>query len=290
MSPLIHGLGWGKERASSRSKVLITCSNNKSAPKRWLQTQTSGGNYGNKVPPKVKNFLWRAVTGTLPTCVQVVIKHVDISVTYPVCNLQLETISHALISCPFAFDCWSQCATPVVFDPGGSFGNWLETIFKQAEADMICLIAMYSWAIWKARNKVVWKKKHSSVNDVLTSAQVALDHSNKAQDKILLSSICQESIGDGTESWTRPAENTIKINVDATLFDSDNKYGFRIVARNHLGHLVAAWASCHGGRYAAEVIEAMVIKEALSWVKTNNWQHVQIETDSLVSVQAMRSN
>ncbi|KAM6562357.1 hypothetical protein CsatB_022355 [Cannabis sativa] len=191
-----------------------------------------------KVPPKVKNFLWRAVTGTLPTCVKLVIKHVDISVTCPVCNLQPETISHALISCPFAFDCWSQCATPVVFDPDSSFGNWLETIFKQAEADMI-----------------------------------SLDHWNKAQDKISLSSICLESIGDGAESWTRPAENTIKINVDVALFDSDNKYGFKIIARNHLGHLVAARAGCHGRRYAAEIIEAMGIKEALSWVKTNNWQH-----------------
>ncbi|XP_030497789.2 uncharacterized protein LOC115713445 [Cannabis sativa] len=153
--------------------------------------------------------------------------------------------SHVLISCPFAFDCLSQCATPVVFDPGGSFGNWLETIFKQAEADMICLIAMYSWAIRKARNKVVWKKKQSSVNDVLTSAQVALDHWNKAQDKISLSSICLENIGDGAESWTKPVENTIKINVDASLFDSDNKYGFGIVARNYLGHLVAARVGCH---------------------------------------------
>ncbi|KAM6544717.1 hypothetical protein CsatB_025453 [Cannabis sativa] len=143
---------------------------------------------------------------------------------------------------------------------------------------MIYLIAMYSWAIWKARNKVVWKKKHSYVNDVLTSAQVALDHWNKAQKT---QSICLKSIGDGVELWTKPAENTIKINVDAALFDSDNKYGFEIVARNHLGHLVAARAGCHGGRYAAKVIEAMGIKEVLSWVKTNNWQHVQIETTVL---------
>ncbi|KAM6570608.1 hypothetical protein CsatB_018593 [Cannabis sativa] len=149
---------------------------------------------------------------------------------------------------------------------------------------------MYSWTIWKARNKVVWKKKHSSVNDVLTSAQVALDHWNKAHDKILLSSICLENIGDSAESWTKPVENTIKINVDAALFDIDNKYGFEIIAQNYLGYLVAARAGCHGGRYAAEVIEVMGIKKALSWVKTNNWQHVQIETANLVSVQAIRSN
>ncbi|XP_030497523.2 uncharacterized protein LOC115713178 [Cannabis sativa] len=257
MSPLIHGLGRGKERASSRSKVLITEQQQKRTEEMVANSNFWRQLWQLKVPPKVQNFLWRAVTGTLPTCVKLVIKHVDISVTCPICNLQPETISHALISYPFAFDCWSQCATPAVFYPGVSFGNWLETIFKQAESDMICLIAMYSWAIWKARNKVVWKKKYSSFNDVLTSAQVALDHWNKAQDKISLSSICLEIIGDGAESWSRPVENTIKINVNATLFDSDNKYGFRIVAQNHLGHLVTARAGCHGGRYAAEVIEAL---------------------------------
>ncbi|KAM6600724.1 uncharacterized protein LOC133034004 [Cannabis sativa] len=54
--------------------------------------------------------------------------------------------------------------------------------------------------------------------------------------------------------------------------------------KNFLWRAVTARAGCYGGRYAVEVIEAMGIKEALSWVKTNNWQHVQIETDSLVSV------
>ncbi|XP_062088725.1 uncharacterized protein LOC133795286 [Humulus lupulus] len=159
-----------------------------------------------------------------------------------------------------------------------------------AAADKFCLIAMYCWAIWKARNKVVWNKKHSTVTDVLASAQIALDHWIKAQDKTSLSSLCLNNIGDGSETWTKPGENTIKINVDATLFDSENKYGYGLVARNHFGNLVAARAGSYGGLYASEVIEAMGIKEALSWVQTNNWRSVEIETDNLVSVQAIRGN
>lgn len=40
---------------------------------------------------------------------------------------------------------------------------------------------------------------------------------------------------------------------------------------------------------SGEFAEAMAIKEALSWIKEKNWSHVQLESDSLVIVQAIRS-
>uniref|UniRef100_A0A803PI90 RNase H type-1 domain-containing protein n=1 Tax=Cannabis sativa TaxID=3483 RepID=A0A803PI90_CANSA len=95
--------------------------------------------------------------------------------------------------------------------------------------------------------------------------------------------------GDGAELWTKPEENSIKINVDAATFEQENKYGFGIVACNHLGDLITALSGCYGGNFAAEFIEVMAIKEALSWVKGQHWEQVIIETDSLISVQAIRS-
>ncbi|XP_060969941.1 uncharacterized mitochondrial protein AtMg00310-like [Cannabis sativa] len=43
-----------------------------------------------KIPPKVKNLLWRAITDCLPTCLQLVTKHVSISALCPVCTNQAE--------------------------------------------------------------------------------------------------------------------------------------------------------------------------------------------------------
>lgn len=37
------------------------------------------------------------------------------------------------------------------------------------------------------------------------------------------------------------------------------------------------------------MVEAIAIKEALSWVKQENWQQVVVESDCLMAVQAIRS-
>ncbi|XP_030499797.2 uncharacterized protein LOC115715121 [Cannabis sativa] len=58
-----------------------------------------------KIPPKVKTMLWRAVTNCLPTCLNLVIKHVNVSVLCPMCDGQPENTSHALIECPLAAAC-----------------------------------------------------------------------------------------------------------------------------------------------------------------------------------------
>ncbi|XP_060960219.1 uncharacterized protein LOC133031023 [Cannabis sativa] len=149
---------------------------------------------------------------------------------------------------------------------------------------------VFGWnSLPSAQNKVVWNNKHPTVTNVLASAQTAFDHWIKAQDKTSLSSLCLNSIDDDSETWAKLGENTIKINVDAALFYSENKYGFGLVAHYHISNLIASCAGSFGGLYAPEVIEIMGIEEAISWVQANNWQFVEIETDSLVSVQAIQS-
>uniref|UniRef100_A0A803PRI6 Reverse transcriptase zinc-binding domain-containing protein n=1 Tax=Cannabis sativa TaxID=3483 RepID=A0A803PRI6_CANSA len=65
-----------------------------------------------KIPPKVKNLLWWAASGVLPTCLNLRIKHVDIPSTCPVFHSAPETISHALLSCHFASCCWNSMGLP----------------------------------------------------------------------------------------------------------------------------------------------------------------------------------
>ncbi|XP_060962076.1 uncharacterized protein LOC133032219 [Cannabis sativa] len=162
---------------------------------------------------------------------------------------------------------------------------WL-LMMRKLHGRYLCSI----WAIWKARNLVVWKSKTSSRSEVIASAQITLDHWRNAQDNTTLSSLFFENEGDGAERWTKPEANKIKINVDAALFPQDNSYGFGIVARDSSGSLIEAQTRYFGGVYDAEVVEAMGVKEALSWIKSKNWSDVEIETDSMLTVQGIRSN
>lgn len=58
-----------------------------------------------KIPLKVKHFLWRASKDCLPTKDQLRIKRVNVDALCPTCNLEVETTTHAIISCPFAKEC-----------------------------------------------------------------------------------------------------------------------------------------------------------------------------------------
>ncbi|KAM6556123.1 hypothetical protein CsatB_003142 [Cannabis sativa] len=153
----------------------------------------------------------------------------------------------------------------------------------------MCKIAMVCWALWKVRNKKVWNNQTSSLNEVMVSANTSLDHWRKAQDITSLSSIFFNNLGDRNELWVKPVLETIKINVDAASFEQENSYGFGMVARDHLGSPLHIHAEYHGGYFPSEVVEAMGIKEALSWIKANHWKGVTIESDSMLAVQAIHS-
>ncbi|KAL8130881.1 hypothetical protein AgCh_006983 [Apium graveolens] len=43
------------------------------------------------------------------------------------------------------------------------------------------------------------------------------------------------------------------------------------------------------GLRSVEMVEAMAVKEALSWIKNQKWQNVIVKSDSLVVIQAIRS-
>ncbi|XP_062107623.1 uncharacterized protein LOC133818639 [Humulus lupulus] len=95
---------------------------------------------------------------------------------------------------------------------------------------------------------------------------------------------------DGQASWTKPPQGQLKVNVDAALFRETNSFSFVGVARDHLGAFVEVFSVCRLGLVSPELAEVMGIREALSWIKRKNWRNIVVETDSLLVVQALRSN
>uniref|UniRef100_A0A803QBY9 Reverse transcriptase n=1 Tax=Cannabis sativa TaxID=3483 RepID=A0A803QBY9_CANSA len=96
-------------------------------------------------------------------------------------------------------------------------------------------------------------------------------------------------VNDGAEHWAVPNVNNIKVNVDAAFFDSGNKYGCGLVARDHYGMLIEGKMMLFSGSVTPEVAESIGIQEAFSWIKSHNCQHVTLEADCLTVVQALRS-
>uniref|UniRef100_A0A803R262 RNase H type-1 domain-containing protein n=1 Tax=Cannabis sativa TaxID=3483 RepID=A0A803R262_CANSA len=162
--------------------------------------------------------------------------------------------------------------------------------FEELDEECICRMAMISWAIWKARNSCIWKDKKLSVIEVLTLASSSLHHWRKAQQKDCIPSYDLQQPGDGKELWVKPDIRVVKVNVDAAFFEDESRFGFGMVARDHMGRFLDACCQLFIGQQNVAAAEALGVKEALSWVKGKQWDHAVIETDSKLTVQAVRSS
>uniref|UniRef100_A0A803QR46 Uncharacterized protein n=1 Tax=Cannabis sativa TaxID=3483 RepID=A0A803QR46_CANSA len=243
-----------------------------------------------KIPPKVKNFMWRAVSDVLPTCLQLSSKGVSVSPMCPVCHHTAESATHILLSCPFALSCWQKADLVPYGNFVGTVGHFLHLVFIGFDDDISCHVGMLCWSLWKAKNTLVWDKKASSPSQVVSSSWTTLDHWIKAQDKMSLLSPSMLDVGNNFEHWTKPTDNTIKITVDGAIFEVENAYGYGIVACDSEGSVIDFVAKYSHGSFSAEVVEAVGVKEALSWLKDKGWNAVEVETDSLLTVQAVFSH
>lgn len=96
--------------------------------------------------------------------------------------------------------------------------------------------------------------------------------------------------GDGMEHWTAPCSGSIKVNVDAVLFEEEVKFGVGLVVRDERDFLREGCTILLHGKTESVIAEAVGIQEALSWIKAYSGGTAIVETDCLVAVQAIRSN
>lgn len=242
-----------------------------------------------KVPSKVANVCWRAITGCLPTMTQLYARYVPVQPTCPVCKFGDETIVHALVSCSFAASCWQRVVGPSALVNMASFKEWFEHILSTVSSERWAEVVMLCWAVWNARNELVWQQKGSRVDKVVQSAKNYFVQWRDAQMSNSIALFPSDNVRDGATHWVKPQENIIKVSVDAATFTEHGAFGIGLAARNSSGEIVHAQTRRFWGMNQADFAEAIAIKEALSWCKSQGGLQAEIESDCLVVIQAIRS-
>ncbi|XP_074336055.1 uncharacterized protein LOC141673224 [Apium graveolens] len=169
-----------------------------------------------KAPPKTLNLLWRALSSCLPTRVQLQQKHVQVTTECPVCLSGDESVYHAPVSSTFASQCW----------------RWVLTRFQTDESGKNAEIATISWAVWKARNELVWNQNRSQEDKVVESTKEYLTQWRIAQARSSVALVSPMGDGDGASCWVKSRIDTVKVMVDAAIFKNCGEFGFGIVARD----------------------------------------------------------
>lgn len=130
-----------------------------------------------RAPPKIKHFLWKALSGALAVMERLRSRGIQVDSACKVCNGGIESICHLLFSCPMAKDTWerSSIKLPVAgFSQNSVFLNMyhlLEMSRKSPKDSNTISFPWILWHLWKARNSLAFEKIHYSSVSVLSKAR-----------------------------------------------------------------------------------------------------------------------
>ncbi|XP_074347377.1 uncharacterized protein LOC141686227 [Apium graveolens] len=168
------------------------------------------------------------------------------------------------------------------------FKTWMENVMNVADAKKKAVIITICWALWRNRNDLVWNQRHASVNKTVAAAKQLLSQWSLAQNRST-SALLQPALeGDEACIWVNPQQNTVKVTVDAAVFEDKDAMGFGLITRDSDGALIQAKSIIHKNSVSPVLAEAMAIKEALSWIDEMHWQESTVVSDCQVVVQAIR--
>lgn len=125
-----------------------------------------------KVPSKAKDLMWRALSKCLPTRYSLRLKHVDVDVSCSVCGIYAETDVHCLISCQLAWECWVTADLSSNGRNFDSISDWFEEVMQGADDKCLGRVVMICWAVWKARNELVWQQRRRRAEDVVVYVHI----------------------------------------------------------------------------------------------------------------------
>ncbi|XP_060965698.1 uncharacterized protein LOC133034601 [Cannabis sativa] len=147
---------------------------------------------------------------------------------------------------------------------------------------------MTLWAVWKMRNEVVWNSISPSSEEVIHVANVNFSDWCKAQQFEKETLPMHTSVV--REKWCPPNFPCIKVNVDGAIFAPEGRFGVGMVARCAAGMVLQAKSVLKTGLLQPHGVEALGFKEALSWIKSNGWVGVILESDCLRVISDIQSN
>jgi hypothetical protein len=114
-------------------------------------------------------YLWKACNDILPTKLNLFKKGIVSDSLYSICTMEVETLEHAIWSCPFAMDVWIECTKKFhkcSFVPV-SFIHILETLLLRLEVEEIQLFAIVAHQVWLRRNSSIFGRDLISPSIIL---------------------------------------------------------------------------------------------------------------------------
>ncbi|CAJ2655005.1 unnamed protein product [Trifolium pratense] len=255
-----------------------------------------------KVPPKVKNLLWRICRGCFPTRARLRDKGIQCPSNCVVCDDNYEDTGHILFDCPLSIRAWRsiglwekvEAAVKTTTTAATSIFLLLQQLDEQQATHMAALM----WSIWKHRNLKLWQDVTETSSQVVARAIKLIEDWNNAH------KAASRQQPEGTRSdnsnaselrsidrsvqapirWRKPATGRYKCNIDASFSSHSNQVGIGICIRDDEGRYVLAKSMWLSPICNVDIGEALGLFHAIKWVSELQLDAVDFALDSKLVV------
>ncbi|XP_021600717.1 uncharacterized protein LOC110606275 [Manihot esculenta] len=209
------------------------------------------------VPPKVRDFLWRACRGVLPTRDILLRRGIHVPAACLFCDHD-ESISHVFLHCPMAVELWRLAGFSTTVD-FPIFMDFFIHIYNTFGRERTARMAIHAWKLWHTRNERLW------VNKVLSPSEVHHAASSYFTDYV-------------ASLVARPR----------TLASAD-LFGFAAVFEDLEGFFSIAISGFYEGGGQPVIAETLVLRQCISYARDYFLQAGCIFTDNQSLALAIRS-
>ncbi|KAF7843116.1 reverse transcriptase [Senna tora] len=235
-----------------------------------------------KVPGKVRHFIWRVCSNSLPVMSNLVRRRCGVNALCPVCNMEEESSEHMLLFCKWTEMVWfgsMLCARWNRFDVRRVEDWWCNLLLGESKVEdwSASLFAFTCWFVWKARCRMVFE--HVPVDSLFViqksfSAAAEFWNANgwcSGGSGLRLGAVMEDR-------WSPPIGNALKINCDAAFSCESGIAGLGIVIRNEYG-VVVDGKGVRTNACSAPVAESLALREALRLALDLQLVNFSVESD-----------
>ncbi|KAL0458446.1 UNVERIFIED_CONTAM: hypothetical protein Slati_0471800 [Sesamum latifolium] len=133
--------------------------------------------WGSKIPPRVKTFMWRLCMGALPTLENLGRRKLGIVTLCPICDSQVETVTHIFLQCPFARQIWALSCIPwkCLSEWNQGVENWIMQVVREVSVVDKDRFFTLCWIIWQKRCKKLMENRQLDPMSTWREAEVLLE-------------------------------------------------------------------------------------------------------------------
>ncbi|XP_021643808.2 uncharacterized protein LOC110637782 isoform X1 [Hevea brasiliensis] len=211
----------------------------------------------------------------------------DVDVFCFVCGIDPESADHLFASYPPVSRLWYVSPLRIhLANLGLSSGTQLfHPVLANFDSDAMELFVILAWGIWKARHQLIFLNLHFNALRIITSC---ISLRNEYLDVACTSHSDHQEVNT-TTNWSFPSPQCYNLNTDASV-SSLGVVGLRAVIRNDKGEVMVASVKSIFANWDPTLAEIHAIKFGLDLAIQTGFSNLQVESDALGTVDALRGS